>query len=253
MLTEREPPPFTVENPDGASPVVLACDHASNLVPRALKGLGLVERELRRHIAWDQGAAEVTRGLSRRLDAAAVLAGYSRLAIDCNRTPEHETSIAEVSDGTTIPGNVGIDDAARAARRRALFDPYHEALARTLDRVRERGQTPLLIAVHSFTPVLAGKPRPWQISVLWGYDPRIPVPLLAALRARGDLTVGDNVPYSGRNRHGYTIKVHGARTGVPHALVEIRADQVADSKGAARYVDILGEALETALAQLPGD
>lgn len=251
MLTERDLPPFTIENPDGASPVVLACDHASNAVPRALKGLGLAERELRRHIAWDQGAAEVTRGLSRRLDAAAVLAGYSRLAIDCNRDPGHETSIAAVSDGTAVPGNEGIDEDARAARRRALFDPYHAALAGTLNRVRERGRMPVLIAVHSFTPVLAGKARPWQISVLWGYDPRVPVPLLAALRARGDLSVGDNVPYSGRNRHGHTIKVHGSRVGTPHALVEIRADEIADPQGAARYVDILGEALETALAQLP--
>ena len=253
MLSEREPPPFTVENPDGASPVVLACDHASNLVPRALKGLGLVERELHRHIAWDQGAAEVTRGLAARLDATAVLAGYSRLVIDCNRSPDHETSIAEVSDGTEVPGNLGLSEAARTARRRALFDPYHAALAAALEGVRGRGRTPLLIAVHSFTPVLAGKRRPWQISVLWGYDPRIPVPLLAALRARGDLTVGDNVPYSGRNRHGHTIKAHGARIGIPHALIEIRADEIADSQAAARYVGILGEALETTLARLPGD
>ena len=251
MLKDSEPPPFTVENADGASPIVLACDHASNLVPRALRGLGLVERELHRHIAWDQGAAEVARGLSRRLDAAAVLAGYSRLVIDCNRSPEHETSIAEVSDGTAVPGNVGISGEARAARKRALFDPYHEALAGVLDGVRARGRTPVLIAVHSFTPVMAGEPRPWQISVLWGYDPRVPVPLLATLRRRGDLVVGDNEPYSGRNRHGHTIKVHGSRTGTPHALIEIRADEVADSNGAARYVDILGGALESVLAQLP--
>lgn len=252
MLTDREPPPFTVENADGASPIVLACDHASNLVPRALKGLGLVERELNRHIAWDQGAAAVTRGLSERLDAVAVLAGYSRLVIDCNRSPDHETSIAEESDGTTVPGNVDISGEARSARKQALFDPYHEALAGMLERVRGRGRMPVLIAVHSFTPVLAGKPRPWQVSVLWGYDPRVPVPLLAALRRRGDLVVGDNEPYSGRNRHGHTIKVHGAQTGTPHALIEIRADEVADTTGEARYVDILGGALETVLATLPG-
>ena len=251
MLTDRDPPPFTVENADGASPIVLSCDHASNLVPRALKGLGLVERELHRHIAWDQGAAEVARGLSRRLDATAVLSGYSRLVIDCNRSPEHETSIAEVSDGTAVPGNVGISAEARAARKRTLFDPYHEGLAGALERVRGRGQMPVLVSVHSFTPVLAGKPRPWQISVLWGYDPRVPVPLLAALRGRGDLVVGDNEPYSGRNRHGHTIKVHGARTRTPHALVEIRADEIADSNGAARYIDILGGALDSALTQLP--
>ncbi len=251
MLTTAEPPPYFVENADGASRAVLACDHASNLVPLSLADLGLPAEELRRHIAWDQGAAEVARGLSRQLDAAAVLAGYSRLVIDCNRSPGHETSIAEESDGTTVPGNIGIDSAARDARRRTLFEPYHDALAGVLRRVGERGQTPVLIAVHSFTPVMGGKARPWQVSVLWGYDPRIPVPLLAALRARGDLVVGDNVPYSGRNRHGYTIKVHGARAGIPHALIEVRADEIADPDGVARYIDILGDALEAVLAQLP--
>ncbi len=251
MLTDREPPPFTIENPDGASPIVLACDHASNLVPRGLKGLGLVERDLHRHIAWDQGAAEVTRGLSERLDATAVLSGYSRLVIDCNRSPGHETSIPEKSDGTEVPGNIGIDDDEREARRRALFDPYHEALDRTLDRARERGRAPVLIAVHSFTPVMAGKARPWQISILWGYDPRVPVPLLAALRARGDLVVGDNEPYSGRKGQGHTIRVHGARRGIAHALIEMRADEVSDSDGAARFTDILGSALESVLTQLP--
>jgi len=222
LLTAGEPPPFFVENADGESRAVLACDHASNLVPHSLARLGLPAEELRRHIAWDQGAAEVARGLSRRLDAAAVLAGYSRLVIDCNRSLDHETSIAEESDGTRVPGNIGIDTAARSARRRTLFEPYHDALAGVLCRVGERGQTPVLIAVHSFTPVMAGKARPWQVSVLWGYDPRVPVPLMAVLRARGDLVVGDNVPYSGRNRHGYTIKVHGAQAGIPHALIAVR-------------------------------
>ena len=251
MLTDREPPPFTIENPDGASPIVLACDHASNRVPHSLKGLGLVERELHRHIAWDQGAAEVTLGLSRRLDATAVLSGYSRLAIDCNRSPGHETSIAEKSDGTVVPGNLGIGDDEREARRRALFDPYHAALDGALDRAGGRGGMPVLIAVHSFTPVMAGKARPWQISILWGYDPRVPVPLLAALRARGDLVIGDNEPYSGRKGQGHTIRVHGARRGIPHALIEMRADQVADPDGAARFTDILGDALESVLTQLP--
>ena len=251
MLTDREPSPFTVENPDGASRIVLACDHASNRVPHTLRGLGLVERELHRHIAWDQGAAEVTRGLSERLDATAVLSGYSRLVIDCNRSPGHETSIPEISDGTPVPGNIGIGDDEREARRQALFEPYHEALDRTLDRTRERGRSPVLIAVHSFTPVMAGKERPWQISILWGYDPRVPVPLLAALRARGDLVVGDNEPYSGRKGQGHTIRMHGARRGIPHALIEMRVDQVADPDGAARFVDVLGGALESVLTQLP--
>jgi predicted N-formylglutamate amidohydrolase len=87
LLDLEDPPPFTVINPDGRFPLVLVCDHASNAVPAALKQLGLGQGELARHIAWDIGAAGVTRRLAARLDAPAVLCGYSRLVIDCNRPP----------------------------------------------------------------------------------------------------------------------------------------------------------------------
>ena len=252
MLTDREPPPFTIENPDGASPIVLACDHASNRVPHMLKGLGLVERELHRHIAWDQGAAEVTRGLSERLDATAVLLRLFQAGDRLQPLPGPRD--LDTGKERRHPGSGQCRDRRRRARgpqASALFEPYHEALDRALDRTRERGRSPVLIAVHSFTPVMAGKERPWQISILWGYDPRVPVPLLAALRARGDLVVGDNEPYSGRKGQGHTIRVHGARRGIPHALIEMRADEVADSNGAARFVDVLGGALESVLTQLP--
>ena len=75
---------------------------------------------LSRHIAWDIGAAELTRRLADRLDAPAVLAGYSRLVIDLNRQPGDPQSILEVSDGVVIPGNVGLDAEAAGGARRSL-------------------------------------------------------------------------------------------------------------------------------------
>ena len=250
LLGAADPPPFTVVGPDAAGPVVLTCDHAANTVPEALGGLGLPPAALEGHIAWDEGAAEVARLMARRLDAVCVMSGYSRLVIDCNRTPGHETSIVAESDGVVVPGNRGLGERERVLRRRTFFDPYHRAVAAALDAVRARGQRPLLIAVHSFTPVMDGQARPWQVAVLWNDDPRVPEPLLAALRARGDLVVGDNVPYSGRERHGYTIIAHAERVDVPNALIEIRADQIADREGIARYAGILSEALEPVIAGL---
>jgi predicted N-formylglutamate amidohydrolase len=252
LLSAADPPAFTVINEDAAGPVVLACDHASNAVPASLDGLGLLAADLEGHIAWDAGAAEVTRLLAARLDARCVLAGYSRLVIDCNRAPDHETSIPVESDGLVVPGNVKLSAQDRTRRQATVFHPYHSALAEAIDAVRARGQAPVLIAVHSFTPVMDGFARPWHVAVLWAHNPQLPLPLMAALRARGDLVVGDNQPYSGREQYGYTMDVHAGGTDIPHALIEIRADQIAEPGGIARYAGILTDALGPVLAGLTG-
>ena len=250
LLGATDPPACTVVNAEAAGRVVLACDHASNAIPRVLDGLGLPPGELERQIAWDEGACEVARRLAARLDARCVMAGYSRLVIDCNRAPDNETSIPAISDGTVVPGNAGLGAQDRARRRAAVFEPYHRTLAGALDAVCARGQMPVLIAVHSFTPVMDGLARPWHVAVLWAHDARIPVPLIAALRASGGLMVGDNEPYSGREQYGYTMDVHAGTADIPHALIEIRADQIADAAGIARYGEILARAIEAVLAGL---
>ena len=250
-LAPDDPPPVTIENAAGAAPVVLACDHASNAVPAALDGLGLDRAALERHIAWDRGAAAVTRLLADRLDSPAVLAGYSRLVIDCNRRLGHETSIPVESDGTTVPGNTDLPPGAAADRAAAIFHPYHRAIGKTLAGIRARGATPVLLAIHSFTPSLGGVARPWHFGVLWDRDPRIPVPLLRALGAFDGLVVGDNRPYSGRLQYGYTTHAHGAAAGLPHALIEIREDLLRDPADLRRHAGIVGDALAGVLAD-PG-
>ena len=161
-------------NPDGKASVVLVCDHASNRIPANLDQLGLGSVELSQHIAWDIGAAPVARLLAERLDAPAVLAGYSRLVIDCNRPPGDPTSIAQVSDGIIVPGNLHLDDAAAEARSNEVFWPYHHAITQMLaQRWRHgNGRTPALVAIHSFTPVLNGFRRPWQLGVCLLYTSR---------------------------------------------------------------------------------
>jgi len=249
LLGPDDPPPFTVVNPQGQAPAVLVCDHASRALPVALAQLGLGPAALAQHIAWDIGAAQVTRLLAARLDAPAVLAGYSRLVIDCNRSPGDPTSMAEMSDGIVIPGNQAIDDAAAELRLNEAFWPYHHAVTQVLaQRWRhDRGHAPALIAIHSFTPTMNGFARPWHIGVLWNRDPRLAAPLLAQLRANPELCVGDNQPYSGREV-GFTMEAHGSAAGLPHLEIEIRQDLIADDDGCARWAAIVGTALETTLA-----
>jgi predicted N-formylglutamate amidohydrolase len=251
LLGPDDPPPYEILNPRGRAPVVLLCDHASNAVPAALDSLGLAETELARHIAWDIGAARVTRLLSARLDAPAVLAGYSRLVIDCNRTLDDPQSILAASDGAEVPGNRDLSPQDAADRADACFWPYHRAAAAVIEGIEARGEVPAVLMVHSFTPVMNGAPRPWHVGILWERDGRMALPLIERLRARDDLCVGDNEPYSASSPHGYTMPRHAAEAGRPNVEFELRQDLVADDAGAERWAVIVAEALEPILAD-PG-
>jgi len=224
LLDPAEPPPFEIINAEGLSNTVLLCDHASNLVPRQLGNLGLESKQLTEHIAWDPGAARIARGLSARLDAPLVLSGYSRLVIDCNRSPSSAESIPEQSADVSIPGNQGIGQEERDRRRRELSEPYHLAISKLLDDRSQRNT--LLLSIHSFTPVLDGRLRPWPVGVCYGNDPRLARLMLKALAGSVDDEVGDNQPYAIEDTIDYTIPFHGERRGLPSVMIEIRQDQI---------------------------
>ena len=211
----------------------------------------LAPEDLERHIAWDIGAGAVTRRLAARFDAPAVIAGYSRLVIDCNRRLEDQQSILDVSDGTPVPGNRNLTTRDAAARAEACFRPYHRACAAVLAGVEGRGGSAPVVIVHSFTPVFEGRHRPWHVGILWHEDGRIARPLLEALRRKRDLCVGDNEPYDGGSPHGYTVPAHCARHGRANVQIEVRQDLVADPAGVERWSEVLFDALAGILAD-PG-
>lgn len=243
LLGPDDPPVFDHLNEDGAAHLVLICDHAGRAVPGMLEGLGVDVEHMDRHIAYDIGAADVTRRLSELLDATALLHNYSRLAIDCNRPLGHPESIAEVSDGTTIPANVNIREAQALKRVDTLFWPYHQAISNTIGhRWRVEGCPPVLFSVHSFTPSFGEEHRPWDAGVLYNRDPRLAQSMMEDLRAQG-LHIGDNQPYSGLEA-AYTIDVHGTSPGLANGVIEIRQDQIADVAGQERWANILADCLQ---------
>lgn len=252
LLAPGEPAAAEFVNPAGRAPFLLICDHAHVRVPRALDNLGLEEAVLRRHIGWDIGAGEVARRLATRFDAPLVLSGYSRLVIDCNRALDDPTSIPEISEDVIIPGNRGLGEAAKAARRREAFEPYHAAIDTALARFRERGYVPALISIHSFTPVFKGVERPWHVGVLWRGDGRVAQPLIANLASDPEIMAGDNQPYSGDIALGHSIEHHALATGLPNALIEIRQDLVDTHHGAAAWSERVARALGPVLLDNPG-
>ena len=226
LLEADEPPAFQVINAAGASSLVLLCDHADNRIPHRLHRLGLQSQQLEGHIAWDSGAAQVAKELSRLLDAPLVHSNYSRLVIDCNRPPDSPQSIPEESDGVVITGNLGLDPRDRAMRRKVLFDPYHQAIANLLD-ARPASSTALL-SIHSFSPWLDGERRPWSIGVCYGEDRRLAEHWLDAL-SDCEEELGDNKPYSIEDGIDYTLPRHGSGRKLPHVMLEIRQDRIRDN------------------------
>ncbi len=228
--------------------ILLLCDHASNALPPEYGSLGLPASELARHIGYDIGAAGVTRALAERLGCPAVLSHFSRLLIDPNRGEDDPTLVMRLSDGAIVPGNRHVD-AAEVDRRIARFHrPYHRAIEHEIDAALAGGTIPALFSVHSFTPVWRGMPRPWHVGLLWDLDERFTRPLIEALEAPGDLIVGDNEPYDGALRNDCLYR-HGTARGLPHVLIEIRQDLIADDAGQLAWAERLADLLPAILAR----
>ncbi|MGI4954518.1 MAG: N-formylglutamate amidohydrolase [Janthinobacterium lividum] len=249
LLQPGEPPPVRVDNPAGRSPFLILCDHAGRVVPQRLGDLGVPAAEMDRHIAYDIGCEAVSLQMSEALDAVLIRQTYSRLVIDCNRTPGHPTSVPPVSDGTAVPGNVGLPPEAIAARVREIFDPYQDAVAAELDRRAAAGQPAIVIGMHSFTPVYGGVTRPWQAGILHDRDPEFGLALGEVLREAGFL-VGDNEPYTLTDESDYTIPVHAERRRLPYVELEIRQDLIATATGQADWAALLVRSLPLAAARL---
>lgn len=238
---------FRVINPRGPSSLVFICDHASNRVPEEFGDLGLPAAELQRHIAWDIGAAAVAEILARYFDAPAIFSEVSRLVVDCNRTFEDAGLTPAVSDGTPIPANQSLTERERRRRWKAYHQPYHAAIEGIIAAKQTDRQVPIVVSVHSMTPVMKGFARPWQISMCSAADRRLNDPVLAALRRRSDITVGDNEPYTLDSKEDYSVPYHAMRRNLRHLQVEFRQDEITTPQGQRRWADIFGECVERAL------
>jgi predicted N-formylglutamate amidohydrolase len=244
--------PVTLIEGSLAAGVVILCDHAANALPAIYGDLGLPPGALARHIAYDIGAAWLTRRLAKLLDAPAVLSTFSRLLIDPNRGADDPTLVMRLSDGAIVPGNARLDEAEIARRRDLYWLPYREACGKAVEAMSATGREPAVLSIHSFTPYWRGRPRPWKVGVLWDQDPRVPAPLLRALAEEKDLQpagemIGDNEPYDGALA-GDTIDGVATARGLANALVEFRQDLIATRDDAevwaARFARLIAPILD---------
>src|ERR1700730_1243677 len=238
-----------VEQTDGslAAGVLFLCDHAANALPKAYGTLGLAREQLDRHIAYDIGAAWITRRLARGFGAPAILSRFSRLLIDLNRGVDDPTLVMRLSDGEIIPGNARIGAEEIEYRRAHYWKPYRAAIAATIEAMLSQGPPPAVVSIHTFTPSWKARPRPWEVGILWDSDPRFAKPLIAAL-TKDVFLVGDNEPYDGALM-GDTLEEAVTCRGLAGLLIETRQDLVATNAHAAAFADRLARLLRPVLAR----
>lgn len=235
-----------IENEAGQSPVLLVCEHASNALPSAWGNLGLTHEQTRAHIAWDPGALGLARGLATRLDATLIHAPVSRLIYDLNRAPDMPGAMPTRSEVYDIPGNAAISPAERLARTQAIYLPWANGLHNLIAARIALGRRPVIITIHSFTPVYHGKPRSVEFGIIHDADPTLAHAILAASGPTG-LVARLNEPYSAADDVTHTLRLHATPYGLANAMLEVRNDLIATAQAETAMADRLVPVLTAAL------
>lgn len=233
-------------NASGASSIVLVCEHASHMIPEAYAGLGLAADDRTSHAAWDPGALAVAEDLSARLDAVLVAGTVSRLVYDLNRPPESPGAMPVQSELIVVPGNRELTDAERADRVARYYTPFHDCIARTMGRIAE----PILITIHSFTPVFHGRQRSVEIGILHDDDSRLADAMLDCAAAHTEARVVRNAPYGPQDGVTHSLQLHGLRPGHLNVMLEVRNDLIATAEAQSRMADMIARWLADACARL---
>ncbi|MEO1016647.1 MAG: N-formylglutamate amidohydrolase [Pseudomonadota bacterium] len=243
-----DPAPVELVREDGKAAMVVVCEHGGRAVPEPLRDRMPPASDMDRHIAWDVGAADIAHGISAKLDAPVAIQRYSRLVIDCNRRRHAMDLTPAVSDQSAIPFNAELNEAEIDARWHGIHQPFHDTVANLFDQ-RDRVA---LVAIHSFTPQMRdGATRPMEVGLLVRQDPALAIALREEILTKDSaLEVVFNAPYRVDDDSDYTIPVHGEARLLPHVLIEIRNDLIANAAGAEHWADLMADALAAAVSNV---
>jgi predicted N-formylglutamate amidohydrolase len=239
-----------IENAAAKGRVILVCEHASNIIPARWGDLGLTAEQRQAHIAWDPGALALAKGLMRRLDAVLIHAPVSRLIYDCNRAPDMKGAMPTRSEVHDIPGNALISAEERLARTEAIYLPWTAALHGLIARRIALGQRPVVVAVHSFTPLYFGEPRAVEFGIIHDADPTFAAALHGAALSRTNLRAEVNQPYSAADDVTHTLRVQATPYGLPNAMLELRNDLIATDAACEAMAETLAPVINMGLVEI---
>ena len=239
-----------VENRSGKSDLILVCEHAGKMLPEAVGSLGISKEVMETHIGWDIGAAALSRQLSRLLDSPLILQRYSRLVYDCNRSFDAIDAIVVHSDDVFIPGNAELNSDLRRQRFELVYEPFYESINAIVQERIAAGTSPVIITIHSFTPIYKGRERRIELGVLHDKDTRLADSLLSNAAKQSDYLAERNVPYSADDGVTHTIVTHGINNRLHNVMFEVRNDLIADEAGQTRWASRLASLITLALGDM---
>ena len=231
-------------NPAGRSSVVLVCEHASHFIPAIFEDLGLSTADRKSHAAWDPGAMAVAEQLSAHLNAPLVASGVSRLVYDCNRPPEAPDAMPAQSETIIVPGNAHLTAADRAHRTETYYRPFQKALGSVIAQTT----APVIVTIHSFTPIYFGEAREVEIGILHDSDTRLADAMLEVAASHTDSVVRRNAPYGPEHGVTHTLKEHAVAHGHLNVMLEIRNDLIATDQQQTEMAKVLAHWLTAAFA-----
>lgn len=254
LLTSNDPAPLYVlrEEMILQTPNIVICDHAGEAFPEKLNFLGITDGDRKKHITYDIGTKWIGEYIGEKLNAVTFVANYSRLVVDVNRDESRDDFMPQISDNIIIPGNRNISSEEKWARIDEIYLPYQNSIRSCVDEFLKHKIGPFLLSIHSFTPFMNGKDRPWEIGILWSEEHSIPKDIIKSLRDNNpELSIGDNEPYSLKAGKDYnnTVELQATSRGLPSLVVEFRQDMVDTKEKAQKMADILLESLIPLLKQ----
>jgi|TARA_B100000929_G_scaffold114488_1_gene90813 predicted N-formylglutamate amidohydrolase len=216
--------PYSIYNLNENSKIIIVCDHASKIIPKKYKNLGLSQKNIKRHIGWDIGALKLAKKIAKNTNSTLIYSGYSRLLIDCNRSLKSKGTFIKKSEDTIIPGNINISKNEKILRAKKYYFPYHDQINNILERKLKKKIIPIIVSIHSFTPTYLNKPRPWHIGLLQRRDKRLTSLFANEIKKKTNIVLGINQPYKLNLKGDFTIPFFAETNGLPNVLIEIRQD-----------------------------
>jgi len=185
----------SVNKATSLSKIIILCDHASNYIPKTYKNLGLKLSDVNKHIGWDIGALKVAKKISKNINCSLIHSCFSRLLIDCNRSLKSQGAFVKKSEDITIPGNKNVSKKEKLLRAKKYYSPYHDQINKIIKKKLNDKIVPILVSIHSFTPIYFGKSRPWHIGLLQRKDQRLSSIFTKEIKKNKKIVLGINQPY----------------------------------------------------------
>lgn len=234
--------------------LVLICEHASNTV--AAPWSGVDDALLATHAASDLGALGLAQALGAQLGHTGqkvelIFAPLSRLIYDLNRSPDRPDACPAQSEIHDVPMNSALRVIDRQARMEGLYLPFHNLVRARIARALVLGVRPVIVTVHSFTPVWHGVARDVEFGVIHDDLPALAQAIVAQARDLG-LKTGLNLPYSAADHVTHTLRLHALPYGLDNAMLELRNDLIVTAALQAAMAARLAPILSAAIAQLAG-